>query len=204
MYAALVFPPAEHHHPVALVPEAAPYVISLDGISKAFAATGLRVGWGFGPPAVIARMKDFLGHVGAWAPRPEQVATTALLDDVEGMATYRTQMHDGIRSRLEALYRGFSDLERRGYPVECVEPAGAIYLSLRMNLIGRSIGGVPIRTNDDIRAIMLERAGLGVVPFQAFGLAQDTGWFRLSVGAVSLADIEAAFPRVASFLDQIA
>ena len=56
----------------------------VDGISKAFAGTGLRVGWALGAPAVIARMKDFLGHVGAWAPRPEQVATAAFLRDPPG------------------------------------------------------------------------------------------------------------------------
>ena len=40
--------------PVELVPESAPYVVFVDGISKAFAATGVRVGWGVGPRAVIA------------------------------------------------------------------------------------------------------------------------------------------------------
>jgi aspartate aminotransferase len=44
---------------------------------------------------------------------------------------------------------------------------------------------------------------MAVVPFQAFGFPQETGWFRLSVGAVSLADIEQAFPRVRAMLDVV-
>ena len=72
---------APHTTPVELVPEVAPYTLFVDGISKAFAATGLRVGWAVGPPFLISRMKDFLGHVGAWAPRPEQVATAELFAD---------------------------------------------------------------------------------------------------------------------------
>jgi aspartate aminotransferase len=40
------------------------------------------------------------------------------------------------------------------------------------------------------------------VPFQAFGLAEDTGWFRLSVGAVSMDEIEQAFPRLRALLDE--
>ena len=72
-----------------------------------------------------------------------------------------------------------------------------------MNLVGRTIDGQPIRSNEDIRQIMLERAGLGVVPFQAFGLKDESGWFRMSVGAVSLKDIEDAFPRIRAFLDKV-
>nr|HRC85904.1 aminotransferase class I/II-fold pyridoxal phosphate-dependent enzyme [Thermoanaerobaculia bacterium] len=66
---------APHQTPVDLVPEVAPYTVFVDGISKAFAATGLRVGWSVGPPYLIQRMRDLLGHVGAWAPKPEQLAT---------------------------------------------------------------------------------------------------------------------------------
>jgi aspartate aminotransferase len=51
-------------------------------------------------------------------------------------------------------------------------------------------------TNDDIRKFLLHEAGLAIVPFQAFGMKEDTGWFRLSVGAVSLREIEEVVPNV--------
>ena len=54
--------------------------------------------------------------------------------------------------------------------------------------------GQTLRTNDDVRRYLLKAAGFGVVPFQAFGVPEDTGWFRLSVGAVSLAEIERVLP----------
>lgn len=190
-------------NPLALVPEAAPYLIALDGISKAFASTGLRVGWALAAPAVINKLKDFLGHVGAWAPRPEQVATAEFLNDAEAVARYRTEIQSRAKARLDALYNGFTALKHAGFPVDCVDPQGAIYLSLQLNLVGRTIDGKAIATNEDIRQIMLERAGLGVVPFQAFGLKGESGWFRMSVGDVSLKDIDDAFPRVRSFLDKV-
>lgn len=199
VYGSLVFGGTQVH-PVALVPEAAPWVISLDGISKAFAATGLRVGWSYAAPAVTARMRDFLGHVGAWAPRPEQVGTAAFLRNPAAVQAFRARMDAGVRARLEALHRGFEALRADGLPVDCVEPQGAIYLSLRIDLIGRTVDGVTLNSNDDIRRLLLEQAGLAVVPFQAFGLADDTGWFRLSVGAVSLEDIAGSFPRVRGLL----
>jgi len=203
MYGSLAFPPAEHANPLALVPESAPYVVALDGISKAFAATGLRVGWALGPAAVIAKMKDFLGHVGTWAPRPEQVATAAFLSDPGAVADYRARFFPEVQARLDALYQGFQALRKAGYPVDCINPQGAIYLSLQLDLIGRQLGERRITSNDEIRLELLEKAGLAVVPFQAFGLADETGWFRMSVGAVSLQDIHDAFPRVRQLLDQV-
>jgi aspartate aminotransferase len=57
IYWTLTFGSAQHVTPVGLVPEMAPYTVFVDGISKAFASTGLRVGWGVGPPSIISRMK---------------------------------------------------------------------------------------------------------------------------------------------------
>ena len=203
IYGSLVYPPAQHVNPLALVPEAAPYLIALDGISKAFASTGLRVGWVLAAPAVIARIKDLLGHVGAWAPRAEQVGTAEFLANPPAIAAYRTEMHRGIKARLDALFQGFDRLKSEGFAVDCIDPEGAIYLSLRLDLVGRTIDGHPIRSNEDIRQILLEGAGLAVVPFQAFGLPGDSGWFRVSVGACSVADIEQAFPRVRALLQSV-
>ena len=203
IYGSLVFPPARHVNPLALVPEAAPYLIALDGISKAFASTGLRLGWVLAAPAVVTRIKDLLGHVGAWAPRAEQVGTAEFLADPEAITAYQLDMHRGIKARLDALFQGFDGLKSEGFPVDCIDPQGAIYLSLRLDLVGRTVDGKRIGSNEDIRQILLERAGLAVVPFQAFGLAGDSGWFRLSVGACSLADIGQAFPRVRTLLQQV-
>jgi aspartate aminotransferase len=203
VYSLLVFGDARHHLPVALVPEAAPWVISLDGISKWLAATGLRVGWVMGPPPVVRRMKDLLGHIGAWAPRPEQIALAGFLADGESLATFRRQMAERVKTRLGALHRGLASLRRDGYPVDCIEPQGAIYMSLRLDLVGRRFAGRTLATNEAIRRVLLDEAGLAAVPFQAFGLAEDSGWFRLSIGAVSAQEIEAAMPRLRDLLDRV-
>jgi aspartate aminotransferase len=202
VYCALTFEGARHVHPVALVPESAPYVITLDAISKVFAATGLRVGWLFAPPPVTARFKDLIGHIGAWAPRPEQVAVADFLRSGEEMAAFLVEMRDRVLRRLRALHDGFRSMREDGYPVECIRPQGAMYLSLRLDLVGRSIGGRRLESNEAIRRLLLERAGLAVVPFQAFGLRDETGWFRLSVGAVSMDEIDAALPRLRRLLDE--
>lgn len=203
IYAALVFGDTKHYMPTALVPEAAPWTISLDGISKCFAATGLRVGWVMAPPALTKRIKDLIGHVGAWAPRPEQVGLARFLADASAVESYQNDMNRRVQERLDALYDGFKSLKSQGYRVKCIDPQGAIYLSLQLDLIGKSIGGVKIESNEQLRRLMLDRAGMAIVPFQAFGFEGDTGWFRMSVGAVSMDEIESCFARVKQLLDEI-
>ncbi len=197
VYWMLTFRDVRHATPVALRPEIAPYTVAVDAISKSFAATGLRVGWILGPTDLVRSMGDFIGHVGAWAPRPEQVATAALLAAREAIAEYHRHMKQELQSRLDALYRGIVAMRARGLPVDAIPPAGAMYLSARFALTGmRTPAGEVLRTNEDIRLYLLREAAFAAVPFQAFGVDEDTGWFRLSAGAVSLADIERVLPEV--------
>ncbi len=203
VYWMLTFPPTVHVNPVSLRPEMAAYTVFVDGISKAFAATGVRVGWTLGPPDVTARMASILGHVGAWAPRAEQVATARLLRDDGEIDAYHATMSEGVRARLDALHDGLLRLREEGFPVDATAPMGAIYLTAHFALHGRRGPGGVLRTNEDVRRWLLEAAGLAVVPFQAFGMKEESGWFRLSVGAVSLREIEATFGRLRGALQAL-
>src|SRR4051812_25078666 len=196
VYWMLTFGDARHETPVHAVPELARYTVFVDGISKAFAATGLRVGWCVGPRAVIAAVRDILGHVGAWAPRAEQVATAELLRDAPAMKEYLRGHKGRLQARLDTLHEGFSRMAGAGLPVRDIPPQGAIYLSVQFNLIGKR--GFP--TNDHIRRYLLEEAGFAAVPFQAFGLSGENGWFRLRVGAVLVRDVEEGLPRLGAAL----
>lgn len=204
VYWQLTFDGVEHVNPVSLRPEMAPYTILVDGISKAFAATGMRVGWVVGPPPAIKVMENILTHVGTWAPRAEQLATAALLDQPDAIATFRSSLVAGVQQRLTLLYTAIRRLRAAGHAVDATEPMGAIYLSARFDLRGRTTrGGQRLASHDDVRKWLLEEAGLAVVPFDAFGSATDEGWFRLSVGAVSIADIEWSLPRLQAGLESL-
>lgn len=197
--------PGEHFTPPGLVPEMARYTLLVDGISKAFAATGLRVGWGFGPVDVIARMAAMLGHIGAWAPQPEQVGTIAFLRDEQALGEHRESFARAVGARLDRLHRGLAALEAEGLPVKSLPPMGAIYLAAHFGVQGKSTpAGTVLRTNEDVRRYLLEAAAFGVVPFEAFGARGQEGWFRLSIGAVGLSEIDEALPRVAKALRALA
>jgi aspartate aminotransferase len=204
VYWMLTFGGIRHVTPVVLRPEMLPYTISVDAISKAFAATGLRVGWVLGPTDVVRSMSDFIGHVGAWAPRPEQVATATLLTSRAAIVEYNRTITLGLQARLDALYQGIIAMRDRGLPVDAVPPAGAIYLSARFALAGcRTPNGDTLHDNEEIRKYLLREAGFAAVPFQAFGVEGETGWFRLSAGAVSMEEIADVLPRLAAAIDAV-
>ena len=187
-----------HVTPPGLVPESARWTILVDGISKAFAATGLRVGWALGPADVIERMSAVLGHVGAWAPRAEQVASAEMLDDSEAVREYLAGFQAAVLARLRRLHRGLAEMRAEGLAVDALEPAGTIYLAARIHPFGRRTAqGSVLATSEDVRRWLLEEAALAIVPFQAFGVTRDEGWFRLSVGAVGEREIDEALPRLA-------
>jgi len=203
MYGTLVTHGQEHVYPASIVPECARWLISVDGVSKSYAGTGLRLGWMLVAPAVGARIRDLLSHAGAWAPRAEQAAVAEFLKDPEAISEFRNEMDARLAERLQAMHAGFEELKSAGYPVDSINPQGAIYFSAQFRLHGRSVGGKCLETDDQIRTLLLEHAGVAVVPFQAFGVRGETGWFRLSSGAVSMDEIHALFPRLKSMLDEV-
>ncbi len=204
IYWTLTFGDERHFTPVGLRPEMARYTVFVDGVSKSFAATGVRVGWTAGPPDVIERMAGLLGHVGAWAPRPEQVAVAEWLSDRAGIAAYQATFKSGVETRLRTLYQGIEAMRAEGLPVRAIPPRAAIYLTAQFDLLGkRTPDGRVLVSSEDIRHYLLEACGMAVVPFQAFGATDESGWCRLSVGAVSNEAIEALLPRLRTALQSL-
>jgi aspartate aminotransferase len=203
IYWMLTFGDARHVTPIEVAPEMAAWTIMVDGISKSFAATGLRVGWTIAPPAIAAPIRDVIAHIGAWAPKPVQIATAELLNDVEAVHEYHTQMKHEAQQRLTALCEGFGAMREAGLPADSLDPEGAIYLTARLDLVGREFEGKRFDSNDDIRRFVLDQAGFAVVPFDAFGYKGESGWVRLSVGAVSMKDIQGGLTRLRSALERV-
>lgn len=183
IYWTLTFGDTVHHNPVSLHPEMKAYTIFIDGISKAFAATGVRVGWSMAPENIIAKMKAINSHVGAWSPMAEQHATALYLSRSSAIDNYLQTFKSEIEERLQQIYRGIIKLQQEGYPVKAIAPQAAIYLTVSINLAGKkTAGGTLIADQKAVTAYLLEKAGLALVPFSAFGAPADSCWYRLSVG----------------------
>ena len=202
VYWTLALGATRHAHPIGVCPAVAPYTIYIDGISKSLAATGVRVGWIVAPRDLAGPMSGLLGHVGAWAPKAEQAAVAALLCDAAALHACTDRMVAGLRARLDPLYAALVAMRTDGLPVDTIAPAGAIYLSAQFDLAGRRTpDGTVLDSDEAVRTYLLEHAGVAIVPFSAFGVEGDSGWFRLSVGAVSPAQIDRMLPRLRSAID---
>ena len=200
VYWQLTLPGVAHHTPVGLVPEMAKYTVMVDAISKSWAATGVRVGWCVAPPWLQATMKALVGHMGAWAGRASQIASASTLNDDAGMADWMEAFRSKVGQRQRALYDGFSAMAAAGLPVEAVTPEGALYVTVRFELHGRSFRGEVLEDDEQIRRALLYGAGTAVVPFITFGYPEGTGWVRFSIGAVSQTEIADALARIEAFL----
>ncbi len=191
MYGTLTFGDIQHYNPVSLVPAVKPYTVFIDGISKAFAATGVRVGWSFGPADVIAKMKAFLSHIGAWAPMAEQHATAQFMVNKAAVDEYLLPFKQGIELRLRRIYDGFIGLKQQGFAVDAIAPQAAIYLTIRLDLTGKKTKEeVLLATQAQVTGYILSEAKLAVVPFYAFGASAQSPWYRLSVGTCKTEEIE--------------
>jgi len=189
IYWTLTYGDVKHYNPVTLHPEMRKYTIFIDGISKAFAATGVRVGWAFGPVAVLAKMKAFLSHIGAWAPMAEQKATAKFLTEKRLIEAYFSTFKAELELRLTKIYDGLIALKNKGFNVDAIAPQAAIYLTVKFDLTGKEANAAILETQEDVTEYLLSKAHAAVVPFYAFGAEKHSPWYRLSFGTCKINDI---------------
>ncbi|NQY10107.1 MAG: aminotransferase class I/II-fold pyridoxal phosphate-dependent enzyme [Flavobacteriales bacterium] len=194
----------EHVNPVLLRPEIKDYTINIDGISKAFAATGVRIGWATGPEKIISKLGVVITHMGAWAPKPEQSACAKYLDREDEVDEYLTEMKKKISDRLNAFYNGFKALRQEGFKVDAISPQAAMYLTIQLDLVGLTPQGSSKLTNPkEVNEFILSKAGMALVPFYGFGASDDSSWFRLSVGTTSMKMIDQCLAKLKVALDEL-
>lgn len=204
IYSLLTFDGEEHFHPVGLYPELRDYTIYVDGISKCLAATGVRVGWSFGPKPVIDYMKSLLGHIGAWAPKAEQQATADFWSEHTEVNQFVDNFKNQMAANLRILHKGFQNLKEKGFPVDSIQPMGALYLTVKMDFNGKKKpDGSTIENSSDLVFYLINDAGAAFVPFSAFGNSKGMPYFRASAGGVSKEEIEAMFPRLEAALEKL-
>lgn len=163
------------HHPLTLCPDIKPYLICVDGVSKSLSATGIRVGWMMASEEVIKQATQIFSHIGAWAPKPEQLAVAKYLvtDDYQ-------EYIQGQKNQFEYIQQAFMSVidKHKSYGFDYIKPDGGIYLAIKL----------PYRkTTTDLNfflSYLIHECCIGLVPFDYFG-CQNSEWFRMSFGGVS-------------------
>lgn len=204
IYWTLTHGETKHFNPVSLRPEMKEFTIFIDGISKAFAATGVRVGWSFGPKEVILKMRGINSHVGSWAPLAEQKAVAWFMQNETQTNEYLESFKKEIAYRLTELYSGFQRLKSKGYMVDAIVPEAAIYLTVKLALSGKKReDGSALNTQEEVTTYILDEAKLAMVPFSSFGTSKENEWYRLSVGCCKKEDIESLFEKMETALQKL-
>jgi aspartate aminotransferase len=204
IYWTLTYGNTVHYNPVSLRPAMKEYTIFIDGISKAFAATGVRVGWALGPEVLINKMKAINSHLGAWAPMAEQKATATYLLQTNEVDTYFSHFKSEIAERLQRIYEGFQELKKQGFNVDAIAPQAAIYLTIQIDLAGKTTAeGKKLIDQADVTAYLLDEAKLAIVPFTAFGASAKSSWYRLSVGTCKKDEIDEMLNKLKAALQKL-
>ena len=147
----------------ALGPEIAARTVVVNGMSKAFAMTGWRLGYAAGPRKIIDAMSKVQSHTTSHPTSISQAAGEVALreagEDVRRMAVEFERRRNAIVALLKKLPG-----------VTCDPPAGAIYDFPNVSgLFGRAIGGKTVKCGQDVAEALLETARVAVVPGEAFG-----------------------------------
>lgn len=193
MYEKLLYDGAEHVSIASLGPEVKERTITFNGMSKAYAMTGWRIGYS-ASETVYAKAMSALQSQSTSAPCSisQKAAVEALRGPQEAVEEMRKEFDRRRRYMIERLNK------LPGFSVK-VAPQGAFYLFPNVaGTYGMTIGGVRINSSDDLARVVLEQARVSIVPGTGFG-APD--YVRFSY-ATSLERIEEGLNRIEALLQQ--
>lgn len=177
--------------PFAPFTEAAPELrdrtLTVDGVSKAYAMTGWRIGWGIGPKALIGAMGTVQGQVTSGASSISQAAALAALTGDQSLLDSRRAEWRGRRDRVVAALNAMPG-------IDCPMPDGAFYVFPRITGAMAATGHA---SDADFCRWLLHDHGVALVPGRAFGLP---GHLRLSF-AYSDGDLTRGLSRIAAALE---
>lgn len=191
IYEHLTFSGKKHVSLAKIAPDLADRILTVNGVSKAYAMTGWRVGFACGPEALIKAMIKVQGNISSGictlAQGGAQAVLMGALDSVEAMK----QVYEKRRDRVVAFLRNISG-------VSCAVPQGAFYVFPGFSaLMGKKTASGKILENDvDLAEALLEEQYLATVPGSAFGRNPH---LRLSFAA-SEAELTEACKRLEQFV----
>ena len=190
IYEHLVFAPAEHGSIAALCPQLRDRVLTINGVSKAYAMTGWRVGFAGGPLRLVRAMAKMQGHTTSGVSGPAQMAAAAALDGPQARVAEMREVYRARRDRVVAGLRAMAG-------VTCAMPQGAFYAfpSVAGCIGRRSAGGRLLDSDGAFAEALLDEAHVAVVPGAAFGASP---YLRLSTAAAD-GVLDEACARMARF-----
>ena len=193
IYERLTYDGISHSNIVQVAPETLDRTIIINGVSKAYAMTGWRIGYALGPKDVITKMGEFQGHL---TSNPTSIAQWAALGAIKGAEEDVKKMVSAFASRRKRMLEMLNSMPH----IKVTEPKGAFYVFVDIKgCLGKRKDGKEISDDVAFCQILLGDEYLALVPGSAF-LAP--GYVRLSY-ANSMEEIEEGMKRLDRFLNSI-
>ena len=186
MYEKIYWEPEPFPSLANVVPELYGRTVTINGVSKAYAMTGWRLGYCGGPKEVIAAMSTIQGQSTSNA---SSIAQKAAVTALNGDQTCVAQMTAAFKERRDFVVRALNSLPG----VSCLPGAGTFYAFADVT---RAMAALGCRDDAEFAELLLNDAGVAVVPGSGFGAP---GHVRLSF-ASSMATLERALDRMARVL----
>jgi aspartate aminotransferase len=186
MYEKIYWEPDPFFSLAAAVPELYPRTVTINGVSKAYAMTGWRLGYCGGPKEIIAAMAIIQGQSTTNACSISQKAAVAALNEDQSCVA---QMNAAFKERRDFVVRGLNSLPG----VSCLPGSGTFYAFAD---VSRAISALGLRDDGEFAEMLLNEAGVAVVPGSGFGAP---GHVRISF-ASSMPILEKALDRIARIL----
>lgn len=171
---------------VSAVPELNARTVTINGVSKAYAMTGWRIGYCGGPKEIIAAMATIQGQSTSNASSISQKAAAAALNADQSCVS---QMNHAFKGRRDFVVRALNSMPG----VSCLPGDGTFYAFAE---VSRAMAALGCRDDNEFAELLLNDAGVAVVPGSGFGAP---GHVRLSF-ATSMETLEKALDRIARFL----
>ena len=187
MYEKIYWAPEPFCSLLTAVPELYNRTITINGVSKAYAMTGWRIGYCGGPKEIITAMGTIQGQSTSNASSISQkAATVALSGDQSCVAT----MNEAFKARHDFVVKGLNSLPG----VSCLPGAGTFYAFADVSKAMASLG---CREDGEFAELLLNEGGVAVVPGGGFGAP---GHIRISF-ATSMQNLEKAIERIGRVLE---
>ena len=193
IYEELIYGDAEHVSIASFGEEIKERTIVINGMSKAYAMTGWRIGFAAGPKEIVDIMSNIQSHATSNPNSIAQYASTVGLNESKKVTK---EMVKAFKERRNYMVKTINDMAK----VSCKKPEGAFYVMMNIeNLIGKKYEGKEIDGSMTFADILLEESKVAVIPGKAFG---NDKFVRLSY-ATSLEDIKRGLERVKEFVNKV-
>ena len=177
-----------------VVPELKDRILTVNGVSKAYAMTGWRIGYAGGPKHLITAMSKLQSQS---TSNPSSISQAAALAALEGPEEFLLERNEKFKTRRDMVVKMLNECNG----LSCIKPSGAFYVYPSCSgIIGKfSKEGKLIENSIDFSSYLLESVGVAVVPGSAFGADP---FFRISY-ATSESILEEACNRIKKACEQL-